>query len=216
MSKIIAVNAGPRSGWNTDRLIKEVARGAADAGYDIEYIDLYRLEKYTGCISCFGCKKKETFGKCILRDGLYDVLEKIRNADGLVIGSPNYLGNLTSSFRALYERLVFQYLTYNRENICCNKRRIKVLLVMTSNCAEEMYEKTGYKEMLDDYRKTFSAFVGPTEVFCCGDTLQVEDYSIYDWTIFDSEEKKKRHDETFSEYLKEAYRLGMSWGRDGL
>lgn len=35
MKKIIAVNAGPRKGWNTDQLIKSVARGAEEAGCEI-------------------------------------------------------------------------------------------------------------------------------------------------------------------------------------
>ena len=57
--KIIAVNAGPRKGWNTDTLIAEAAKGAEAAGALVEKFDLYRLEKFTGCIPCFGCKKEK-------------------------------------------------------------------------------------------------------------------------------------------------------------
>lgn len=138
------------------------------------------------------------------------MLEKIRSADGLIIGSPNYLGNMTASFRALYERLVFQVLTYNKEKPCCNQHKIPVILIMTSNCSEEMYEAIGYATLLEQYKETFSTFVGPTEVLVCGDTLQVKDYSKYDWTMFDPESKQKRHDETFVEYLDRAYELGKS------
>lgn len=208
MKKIIAINAGPRNGWNTDRLIKEAAEGAKESGAEVEYIDLFKLEKYTGCISCFGCKLPGTFGKCVCRDALYDVLEKIRNADGLIIGSPNYLGNLTASFRALYERLVFQSLTYNKEKPNCNEHKIPVILIMTSNCSEEMYEATGYAALLENYKGTLSSFVGPTEVLCCGNTLQVNDYSKYDWTMFNPEAKKAHHDETFGDYLKRVRELG--------
>lgn len=208
MKKIIAVNAGPRKGWNTDRLIREAAKGAECAGAEVEYIDLFRLEKYTGCISCFGCKLPKTFGKCVCRDGLYDVLEKIRSADGLIIGSPNYLGDLTASFRALYERLVFQWLTYNRETPCCNEHKIPVLLITTSNCSESAYDAIGYTAMLEKYRGTLSSFVGETRLLICGDTLQTNDYSRYNWTMFDPEAKKQRHEETFGTYLEEACRLG--------
>lgn len=52
MKKIIAINAGPRTGWNTDLLIKSAVKGAESSGYETEYIDLFKLEKYTGCISC--------------------------------------------------------------------------------------------------------------------------------------------------------------------
>ena len=51
MSKrIIAVNAGPRKGWNTDTLIEEAIKGAESAGAEVQKFDLFRLEKYTGCI----------------------------------------------------------------------------------------------------------------------------------------------------------------------
>lgn len=208
MKKIIAVNAGPRNGWNTDQLIRAAAKGAKDAGCEVETYDLFKLDKYTGCVSCFACKRAESFGKCACRDGLTEVLDKIREADGLILGSPNYLGNLTASFRALYERLVFQSLTYNKENPCCNPRKIPVLLIMTSNCPEESYEGNGYAALLESYKNTLTNFVGPTEVFCCGNTLQVNDYSKYNWTVFDPEAKKKHHDETFTEYLAKTYTLG--------
>ena len=85
--KIIAVNAGPRKGWNTDILISEAVKGAEEAGAEVERFDLFRLEKFTGCISCFGCKREAWKGHCICRDGLTPVLDAIRGADGLIIGS---------------------------------------------------------------------------------------------------------------------------------
>ena len=61
--------------------------------------------------------------------------------------------------------------------------------------------------LLEQYKNTLNTFVGSTEVFVCGNTLQVKDYSKYDWTMFDSESKQKRHDDTFEEYLSKAYEL---------
>ena len=62
MSKIIAVNAGPRKGWNTETLIDEASKGAESAGAVVERYNLFELERYTGCISCFGCKKESSRG----------------------------------------------------------------------------------------------------------------------------------------------------------
>ena len=136
--RIVVVNAGPRKGWNTDTLLTEAAKGAESQGAEIQKFDLFRLEKYTGCISCFGCKKERFMGHCICKDGLTQVLDAIREADGLIIGSPNYLSEMTASFRALYERLIFQNLTYNMERPCCNQHPIPVLLIMTSNAPDNM------------------------------------------------------------------------------
>ena len=203
--KIVVVNAGPRKGWNTDTLLTEAAKGAQSAGAEIERFDLFRLEKYTGCISCFGCKREKFKGHCICRDGLTPVLDAIRNADGLIIGSPNYLSELTASFRALYERLIFQNLTYNVETPCCNERPVPVLLVMTSNAPDNMYSG-----MMKNYQQTFSRFVGPTEVLISGNTLQLKDYSKTDWpwTMFDADAKKKRHETVFPRECQKAFDMG--------
>ena len=210
MSKrIIAVNAGPRKGWNTDTLISEAVRGAESAGAVVERFDLFRLEKYTGCISCFGCKKEKYKGHCVCRDGLTPVLDAIREADGLIIGSPNYLSNLTASFRALYERLIFQNLTYQVEAPCCNAHPVPVLLIMTSNAPDTMY-----KGLTDSYQQTLSTFVGPTQVLISGDTLQLKDYSKTDWpwSFFDPEAKKIRHETVFQEEMKKAFGMGAALG----
>ena len=205
--KIIAVNAGPREGWNTDTLITEAAKGAESAGAITVKFDLFRLKQYTGCISCFGCKREQHKGHCVCRDGLTEVLDAIREADGLIIGSPNYLGEMTASFRAIYERLVFQSLTYNLEMPCCNQNPIPVLLIMTSNAPD-----TAYTGLLQNYRQTLSRFVGPTEIFVSGDTLQLKDYSKLDWewSMFDPEAKKLRHDTVFPQECAKAFDMGAA------
>ena len=80
MKKIIAVNASPRTGWNTDILVHEAAMGAKSTGADVEFIDLYKLQNFKGCASCFGCKTENHAGACVLKDDLYDVLQKIRQS----------------------------------------------------------------------------------------------------------------------------------------
>lgn len=205
--KIVAVNAGPRKGWNTDTLIMEAVRGAESEGAEVRKFDLFRLEKYTGCISCFGCKKQRNAGHCICRDGLAPVLDAIREADGLIVGSPNYLSELTASFRALYERLIFQNLTYNVERPCCNEHPIPVLLLMTSNAPDDMY-----LDMLERYRQTLSRFVGPTEFFVSGNTLQLKDYGKTDWpwTLFDAEAKQRRHELVFPQECQRVFQMGAA------
>ena len=207
---IVVVNAGPRRGWNTDTLITEAAGGAEAAGATVRRFDLFRLEKYTGCVSCFGCKRERNRGRCVCRDGLTPVLDAIRESDGLIIGSPNYLSELTASFRALYERLIFQNLTYNVETPCCNARPVPVLLVMTSNAPED-----AYRGLLEGYRQTLNRFVGPTEVLVSGDTLQLKDYGRTDWpwTLFDPEAKKLRHETVFPGECRRAREMGEALAR---
>ena len=191
----------------TETLIAEASMGAKSAGATVERFDLFRLEKYTGCISCFGCKKEKFKGHCVCKDSLTPVLDAIRESDGLIIGSPNYLSEMTASFRALYERLIFQNLTYNLEKPCCNERPIPVLLIMTSNAPDTMY-----RGLIRDYRQTLNRFVGPTEVFVSGNTLQLKDYgkTDWEWTMFDPAAKMKRHENVFPKERQKAFEMGAA------
>lgn len=203
MKKIIAINASPRKNWNTDLLVRKAAEGAAEAGAEIEVIDLYRLPKFTGCISCFGCKRPVTLATCVCRDGLYEVLEKIRSADGIIIGSPVYLGDLTAGFRALFERMLFPYITYRTEVRNYNTRQIPIVLIITSNTSAVKDEPLAEK-----YSRIFEHLIGPARTLISGNTLQVSNYEDFNWSSFNPEEKKKRREEVFPSELEEAFRLG--------
>ena len=78
---------------------------------------------------------------------------------------------------------------------------------MTSNAPDTMY-----LDMLRNYQQVLSRFVGPTEIFVSGNTLQLKDYSKTDWpwTLFDPEEKQKRHEEVFPQECRKAFELGAA------
>lgn len=208
MKKIVAINASPRTTWNTATLVREAAKGAEAEGAEVTVFDLYRLDKFTGCVSCFGCKLPAHQGICVCQDGLAPVLEAIRQADGLILGTPNYLGDVSASFRALYERLIFQSLTYKKEVSTYQDHFIPVLMIMTSNVPEDAYGQVGYEALLGKYQNFLGRMVGPTKVLISGDTLQVNDYDKYDWTMFNPESKKARHEEIFPQEKEKAFALG--------
>ena len=203
--KVIAINGSPRSGWNTDILVREAAAGAASEGADVEVIDLYKLDKFTGCMSCFGCKREKHLGKCILQDGLADVLEKIRTADGLILGSPVYLGDISAGLRSLYERLVFQYISYKTEPQSYADRKIPVVFILTSNVPAEYNA-----ELVNRYKGSLEGFIGPTQTLVSGNTLQVNNYEQYNWTMFNPEEKRERREKVFPQECSAAFALGRN------
>ena len=67
---------------------------------------------------------------------------------------------------------------------------------MTSNAPDTMY-----LDMVRNYQQILSRFVGPAEVLVSGNTLQLKDYSKTDWpwSLFNPEEKQKRHETVFPE-----------------
>ncbi|MBE6464460.1 MAG: flavodoxin family protein [Eggerthellaceae bacterium] len=215
MKRIVAVNAGPRKKWNTAQMIAAACEGAKEAGAQIEYFDLFDLDKFTGCISCFGCKLEKNLGHCICKDGLTQVLEAIRTADGLIIGTPNYLSEGTASFRALIERIIFQYITYKSEIDSYNTHPIPVVFIMTSNAPDEAYEPDGYYHaLIKKYEEMFNSFVGPTTVIIAAGTKQVNDYPRYNWTRFDAEARIERHETVFPQRLECARKAGASIVKD--
>jgi multimeric flavodoxin WrbA len=208
--KIIAINASPRSGWNTDLLVRETAKGAEENGAEVEVINLFKLEPYTGCISCFGCKTEKYLGKCICNDGLSDVLEKIRNADGLILGSPIYIGEATASFRALYERLIFQYVTYKTEIENYNERKIPVALIFTCGVPEAAFSEVGYDRIFNTYKIATERKFGKVSLLVSDHAWQVNDYENWNWTAFDIESKKAHHENIFPKHLKQAFEIGKA------
>lgn len=97
MKKIIALNGSPRRTGTTAQLLNKALDGARKAGAETEFINLYTL-KFTGCLSCFYCKRKGVpHGHCALRDDLSPVLEQMKKADAILIGTPIYIFNITSA-----------------------------------------------------------------------------------------------------------------------
>jgi len=74
---------------------------------------------------------------------------------------------------------------------------------------------TGYLALLNNYRQTLDRFVGPTEIFVSGDTLQLKDYGKTDWpwTMFDPAAKQARHETVFPEECRRVRGMGAAMVR---
>ena len=205
--KFIGINGSPRKGWNTHTLVEETLKGAADKGAGTELINLYDLS-FKGCISCFGCKRIGGPARCAVKDELKPVLEKIEEADGLVIGSPIYIGELSSSTRALIERLTFQYISYSKDRKPALDKKIQVGLIFTMNVGESHLEQVGYKAKFDGYAGLFQRMIGPSKLLISTETWQTNDYSKYEMSMFDVDARKKRREEVFPLDCKKAFAMG--------
>ena len=114
-TEVLGINGSPRKAWNTATLLEKALEGAASVGARTELVHLYDLD-FTGCTSCFACKLKggKSYGRCAVRDELSPVLDRVREADALVLGSPIYFGTAAGMMRCCMERLLFPYLAYTR------------------------------------------------------------------------------------------------------
>lgn len=205
MKKIIIIDGGPRKTFNTASMLQKFAEGASAVSDTIEVktVRLYGLD-YKGCMSCMACKIKEkATNVCKFKDALTPILEEIAEADGLVLGSPNYFGEITGQMRAFLERLAFPWLSYNDYSITAPKR-MPVVLVETQNGTRENNNCNGYGSM--EYCITRA--LGEPEKLTAYNTYQVKNYDRYELAGFSEEAKRKYREEHWEEDLQSAYDAG--------
>ncbi len=211
--KVVAVNASPRNNWNTATLLKQALEGAASGGAAVELINLYE-RNYKGCISCFACKRigGKNYGKCSVNDDLKPVFKKIEGADALILGSPIYFGMVTGEMRSFLERLLFQYLVYDGKYSNLSGKKMPVGLIYTMNVPEAYLDAVGYKQMfLTTVENPLERTFGETQSLFVTDTYQFDDYSKYETSAFNAEEKARRRREIFPEDCKKAYDMGFKF-----
>jgi multimeric flavodoxin WrbA len=207
--KVIAINGSPRKKWNTATLLEKALEGAASEGAETEIIHLYDLD-FKGCTSCFACKLKDgkSYGKCAMKDGLTPVLEKLKDADAVILGSPIYLGNSTGEMRSFMERYVFPYLVYSNDIPSLYPKNIPVGFIYTMGAKEEHFDIFGLRKTIELNDMLAKIIFGYSESLCSTDTYQFDDYSKYVADRFDPEEKAKRRKEVFPQDCEKAFEMG--------
>ena len=101
--KVIAFNGSPREKGNTNILLNTVLQEIAKEGIETELIQLGK-KPLSGCIACGMCKENKNKKCVITNDKLNDYIEKMIEADGIILGSPVYFSDLTSNIKSLIDR----------------------------------------------------------------------------------------------------------------
>lgn len=210
--KAMFVNGSPRKGWNTAKMLESAIQGATEAGAECEMVHLYDIN-FHGCKSCFACKLKnsKTNGVCAIKDDLRPVLERARQCDVLVLGSPVYYSYPTGDLRSFLERLAFPVGTYMYENgkhITLRDKVIPTAMIFTMNCPEDYMKQIGYPTLLEENTKVMADIFGYSETLYACNTYQFNDYSRYDFNLFSEEDKRRYRDEHFATDLQNARDLG--------
>ena len=205
MKKIMIIDGGPRRNFNTASMLQKFAEGASSVSNEIEVkaVRLYGLD-YKGCMSCMACKiKGKASNVCKFKDALTPVLEEIADADGLVLGSPIYFGDVTGQMRAFLERLAFPWLSYNDYSMTAPKR-MPVVLVETMNGLPDRNNSQGYGSM--EY--CLKAALGEPERLIAYNTYQVKNYDRFELASFSEEAKRQYREEHWEQDLQKAFEAG--------
>ena len=213
--KMILLNASPRKNRNTAQMLESVMKGAQEAGAECELIHLVGLN-YKGCVSCMACKRtgNKCGGLCAFKDELRPVLERILQADAFVMGSPIYWSYPTGMFRNVIERLLFPILRYEIDETTGSTaknidKKMPTALIYTMNCTPKYYDLFNYGPILAPDQQYMQQMFGSCEVLNAQGTWQFyPDYSKYDASAVDLEEKQWYRDNQWPKDLQAAYELG--------
>ncbi len=101
--KVVAFNSSPRPKGNTAILLNRVLDELGKEGIETELVSLAG-KRITGCIACNKCLERAD-GRCAITDDIVnDCLDRMVGADGILLGSPTYFGDVNASMKALIER----------------------------------------------------------------------------------------------------------------
>lgn len=106
--KVLAINGTYRPNGNTARLVAEALRGAESEGAETEQVLLVEKD-IRHCRTCYACYRDETseIASCPIEDDVRGILEKIREADALLLASPVHGGLPTALMLMFFERALF-------------------------------------------------------------------------------------------------------------
>ena len=101
--KVLLLNGSPHPHGCTARALEEMIRVFRAEGIETELLQV-GTQSIRGCVSCGSCGKT---GKCVFEDLVNQAAPKLREADGLVIGSPVYYGSPNGTLLAFLDRLFY-------------------------------------------------------------------------------------------------------------
>jgi multimeric flavodoxin WrbA len=101
--KVVVFNSSPRSEGNTKHCLDILIAELENEDIDVEYIWM-GMEKIQGCIACYRCVENKDNRCSVKTDKLNEYLEKMIEADGIILGSPTYFADTPARMKALIER----------------------------------------------------------------------------------------------------------------
>ena len=97
---VLGLAGSPRRGGNSETLLAEALKGAADAGAETELVRAADC-RVAGCIECNGCFQT---GRCVVEDQYQDIYEKFLSCDVLLVGTPVFFMSVPAQLKAVIDR----------------------------------------------------------------------------------------------------------------
>ena len=102
--KVLGISGSPRKEGNTEIVVKTALATLADEGFQTDFLSLAG-RRIKGCTGCLGCSKVDQ-PRCVQEDPAFEgIVDKFREADGIIIASPVYFGSATPETMAMLDRV---------------------------------------------------------------------------------------------------------------
>ena len=111
--KVLIISASPRKGGNSDALCDQFLLGAQEAGHHVEKVFL-RDHKINYCLGCGVCNSTHV---CVQKDDMKNLLEKMVNADVIVLATPVYFYTMDGQLKTFIDRCVSRYTEISNKEI---------------------------------------------------------------------------------------------------
>lgn len=105
MKNVLIISSSPRRHGNSDLLCDMFAKGAEESGNNVEKIFL-KDKEINYCIGCGVCN---TTHNCVIKDDMAEILDKMVNADVIVLATPVYFYSMAAQMKTLIDRTVPRY-----------------------------------------------------------------------------------------------------------
>ena len=146
--KVLIISSSPRKGGNSDLLCDQFAKGAQEAGHEVEKISL-REHKINYCTGCGVCNETH---RCVQKDDMAPLLDKMLAADVIVLATPVYFYSMDGQLKTFIDRTVPRYTEIadkdfyfiltsadtQKKNLA---RTVEALRGYTQDCLEDAHEK---------------------------------------------------------------------------
>ena len=111
--KVIAINGSPRMNGNTATALKAMTDELERQGIETETIEIGNKSIH-GCIACNHCFRSEG-NRCVFQDDLVnETAQKMREADGFILGCPTYYAGIPGTMKSFLDRVFYTSSRYFR------------------------------------------------------------------------------------------------------
>ncbi len=101
MLKVVGIVGSPRKDGNTEYMVRKCLEYISQEDIEVELVTLHD-KNISFCVGCDSCKATN---KCVIDDDMQMLTDKVRDADGVIMSSPVYFGDMTGLAKTFIDRL---------------------------------------------------------------------------------------------------------------